>query len=222
MRSEGASPGPALIINHEKLSPLLGRPTGKSKFMCVQFCLSVAEISSSAEAATGVEDNIDAAMDIDMNADGDGDGDGDGDVAADMGVDSTFVVPTVFQEELKALSIGRTAGSIEEEEGNADGEGNNDTDSDSDNDDDNDGDGDGDSDDTLSPSSSSNSALLEEAKVAALKGLNDRSGTTLSPSSVTVLMLVLLNIVSFTQGKETRYRLFQYNLLLILLSSMHL
>lgn len=178
MRSEGASPGPALIINHEKLSPLLGRPTGKSKFMCVQFCLSVAEISSSAEAATGVVDNMDAAMDIDMNADGDVEGDGD--VAADMGVDSTFVVPTVFQEELKALSIGRTAGSIEEEEGNADGEGKNDTDSDSDGDDD--GDGDGDSDDTLSPSSSSNSALLEEAKVAALKGLNDRSGTALSLS----------------------------------------
>jgi hypothetical protein len=163
VRSEGSSPGPALIINHEKLSPLLGRPTGKSKFMCVQFCLSVAEISSSAEAA-GAEDTMDTAMDVDMNTEG------DGEMTTDMGSDSTFVVPTVFQEELKALSVDRTAESNSEEEEGNNSEGNSGSDSSSDTD--------TDSDDALSPPSSSQSAPLEEAKVAALKGLNDRSGTS--------------------------------------------
>jgi hypothetical protein len=164
VRSEGSSPGPALIINHEKLSPLLGRPTGKSKFMCVQFCLSVAEISSSAEAAGG-EGAMDTPMEIDANTEG------DGDLITDMSSDSTFVVPTVFQEELKALSVDRTAENNSEEEGGRKGEGNSETFSSSDTD------TDSDSDDALSPPSSSQSALLEEAKVAALKGLNDRSGT---------------------------------------------
>lgn len=115
--------------------------------MCVQFCLSVAEISSNGELAAKAE----SAADSDINTD------------VEVASDSTYVVPTNFQEDLNALSIDRVANSVnveqeEEEEEVSEGESGTD------------------SDDSLSPPSSSKSALLEEAKVAALKGLNDRSG----------------------------------------------
>ena len=60
-KSDGsASP---LVIDHTRLIDLLGRPTGKSKFMCVQFCLSVAQLA--------VDNNSDVESDKRIRVGGD-------------------------------------------------------------------------------------------------------------------------------------------------------
>ena len=131
---------------------MLGRPTGKSKFMCVQFCLSVAELARGSEKKNeaGEELNVGdrVCMDkgtslISMS-----------DMSESIEGASEEVKGDVDTEEKK--DIGNEIEKVEENENGDVIEV------------------------SLPPSETENIAfLLEGAKAAALKGLNDRSGKRL-------------------------------------------
>ena len=162
-KSDGS--GSPLVIDYNKLSDLLGKPTGKSKFMCVQFCLSVAELAGDRDLNNQIDLDIssdgDRSEDTDVNL-GEGGGDGDG------------------KEEKINKSIQNDSNSeSDDDSGIGDGKygvkG--------------EGEGGGGEEDSNTNASVTPLLLLEAAKVAALKGLNDRSGV----ASVGNAMILFIN-----------------------------
>lgn len=152
---EGFPPSPLLAINHESLRPLLGRPTGKSKFMCVQFCLSVAEL------ARGSEKKNEAGEELNV-----------GDRVC-MDKETSLISMSDMAESIDAID-----GASEEVKGDVDIEEEEDIGNEMEKVKENEN---GDVIEvSLPPSEAENIAfLLEGAKAAALKGLNDRSGKRL-------------------------------------------
>ena len=187
-KSDGsASP---LVIDHTRLIDLLGRPTGKSKFMCVQFCLSVAQLAvdndsdveSDKRIRVGGDINSQIVLNIDsverkkirINANGEkniqeviqngvdresGEGEGEGEGIVLIPRPDLANIADVGKK--REGGGGEIAGGEEVDDGVED-----------------------DLNSVMTPS-----VLLEAAKVAALKGLNDRSGV----ASVGNAMILFIN-----------------------------
>ena len=161
--------GSPLVIDYNKLSDLLGKPTGKSKFMCVQFCLSVAELAGDRDS---IVQDFNNQIDLDISSDGvrsedidlggggreeDREGEGVGEeINESIQNDSN----SESDEDRTRVSDKNVVGGVEEEDADADTNA------------------------LLTPL-----LLLEAAKVAALKGLNDRSGV----ASVGNAMILFIN-----------------------------
>ena len=163
-KSDGS--GSPLVIDYNKLSDLLGKPTGKSKFMCVQFCLSVAELAGDRDLNNQIDLDISSDEDRSEGADvnsGEGGGDGDGKVEK---INKSIQNDSNSEsDEDRGVGDGKYGVEGDEEEGEG-------------------GEEDTNINDLMTPL-----LLLEAAKVAALKGLNDRSGV----ASVGNAMILFIN-----------------------------
>ena len=163
-KSDGS--GSPLVIDYTKLSDLLGKPTGKSKFMCVQFCLSVAELAGDRDLNNQID--LDISSDEDRSEDADvnsGEAGGDGDGKGEKINKSIQNDSNSESDEDRGVGDGKYGVEGDEEEGEG-------------------GEEDTNINDLMTPL-----LLLEAAKVAALKGLNDRSGV----ASVGNAMILFIN-----------------------------